>query len=261
MKTRINGVTLGYQMEGQGPPVVLIHGFPLNRAMWRPQMDALRDRFTVITPDLRGFGESSRPLADPSMDTYAGDVLALLDALRHERVALAGLSMGGYVAFRVVARAAGRIGSLIIADSRAGPDSDEARQRRHAAIRRIRSEGPDAFLNEFTAQLVGPTTKAQRPEVLESVRRIVGKPPASSLTAALAALAGRPDSRPLLASITAPTLVLVGEEDTVTPPEAAKEIAAGVRAGRLVAIPQAGHMANLEAPEAFNRAVREFLLT
>ncbi|MGH7429550.1 MAG: alpha/beta fold hydrolase, partial [Candidatus Methylomirabilaceae bacterium] len=235
-------------------------GFPLNRTMWRPQIEALRDRFTVVAPDLRGFGEGAGPVSDLTMDTYAGDVLDLLDALELDRVALAGFSMGGYVAFRVVAKAAGRIRSLVIAGSRAGPDSEEARHGRHAAVERIRTEGPDGFLEEFSVRLVGPTTKAGRPAVLDTVRRIVGKPPASSVTAALAAMAARPDSRPLLASIAAPTLVIVGDEDTVIPPDAGKEIASGVRAGRLVTIPQAGHVSNLEAPEAFNGALREFLL-
>ncbi|MGH2372239.1 MAG: alpha/beta fold hydrolase [bacterium] len=260
MKIERSRVTLGYEREGHGPPVVLIHGFPLNRTMWRPQIEGLRDRFTVVAPDLRGFGDAAGPVNDLTMDTYAGDVLDLLDALELNRVALAGFSMGGYVAFRVVARAAGRIRSLIIAGSRAGPDSEEARRGRHAAIERIRTEGPDGFLEEFSARLVGPTTKAGRPAVLDTVRRIVGKPPASSVTAALAAMAARPDSRPLLASIAAPTLVIVGDEDTVIPPDAGKEIASGVRAGRLVTIPQAGHVSNLEAPEAFNGALREFLL-
>ncbi|MGQ0550216.1 MAG: alpha/beta fold hydrolase [Armatimonadota bacterium] len=261
MKIEVNGVTLAYEREGQGRPVILIHGFPLNRTMWRPQIEALRDRFTVIAPDLRGFGEARGPMNDLTMDTYAGDVVALLDRLEMDRVALAGISMGAYAAFRVVASAAGRIHSLIIADSRAGPDSEEARQARHAAIKRIQTEGPNGFLEEFTARLVGPTTKMERPAVLDAVRQIAGKPPAPSLIAALAAMAARPDSRPLLASITVPTLVIVGEEDSLTPPEAATEIVADVRAGRLVTIPQAGHLSNLEAPEAFNRALREFLLT
>jgi pimeloyl-ACP methyl ester carboxylesterase len=222
MQVEVNGVRLGYEMEGHGPPVVLIHGFPLSRAMWRPQVEALRDRFTVILPDLRGFGESDVPQGDLTMDTYADDVLGLLDALGYDRVALGGCSMGGYVAFRIVARAAARIRALLIADSRAGADSDEGRERRHAAIRRIHAEGPEGFLSEFTAQLVGPTTKARRPAVLEAVRQIVGTPPASSLTTGLAAMATRPDSRPLLASVTVPTLVVVGEEDTSTPPAAAE---------------------------------------
>jgi 3-oxoadipate enol-lactonase len=260
MKIERNEVTLGYEKEGQGPPVVLIHGFPLNKAMWRPQIDALRDRCTLVAPDLRGFGEAAGPVNDVTMDTYADDVLSLLDSLGMDRVALAGFSMGGYVAFRIVAKAAARISSFILACSRAGPDSEEARQGRYKTIERIRTEGPGGFLEEFTGRLVGATTKATRPAVLETVRRIVGKPPAASLTAALAAMATRPDSLPLLAKIAVPTLVIVGEEDTVMPADAGKEIAAGVQAGRLVTIPKAGHVSNLEAPEAFNQALQEFLL-
>lgn len=259
MQVQVNGIKLGVEKLGQGTPVVLIHGFPLTRAMWRPQMDALRDRFTFIAPDLRGFGESAGPTDDITMDTYAEDVIGLLDALEVERVALVGCSMGGYVAFRVMARAAPRIRALVMADSRAGPDSAEARERRYAAVRRIQTEGPEGFVNDFTSQLVGPTTKARRPAVVDEVRRIIGTPPPSSLAAALNALAARPDSRPLLPSISAPTLAIVGEEDTLTPPDAAREIATGVPAGRVVIIPQAGHLSNLEAPDAFNEALLGFL--
>lgn len=257
----IDGTALGYSIEGRGPALVLLHGFPLNRAMWEPQVAALRDRFTVITPDLIGFGESDPP-SDPdkmTMDTFAGAVVRLLDTLGHDRIILGGFSMGGYVLFRVVAQAAARIGALVIADSRAGADSDEARQRRMATIARIREQGPDAFLTEFTAGLVGASTKATRPGVLESIRRLVGTPPVPTLTGALAAMAARPDSRPLLAKIAVPTLVLVGEEDTITPPDAAKEMASGIRGARLVTIPAAGHAANIEAPQAFNAALLDFV--
>lgn len=260
MQVNVNGVRLGYEVEGHGPPIVLIHGFPLNRTMWRPQVAALRDRFTVIVPDLRGFGESEVPGDHLTMDTYADDVVGLLDRLGYDRVALGGCSMGGYVVFRVLARAASRVGAVLIADSRAGPDSEEGRERRYAAITRIQTEGPAGFLGEFTAQLVGPTTKARRPAVVEAVRQIVGTPPAASLAAALAAIATRPDSRPMLASVEVPALVTVGEEDTLTPVSAAEEIVSGLPSGRLVTIPAAGHLANLEAPDAFNQAVGEFLL-
>lgn len=263
MRHVIDGTALGYAVEGQGPPLVLLHGFPLSRAMWSAQVAALRDRFAVITPDFRGFGESDPP-GDPehtTMDTYAGDVLRLLDALGYDRVILGGLSMGGYVLFRVLARAADRIGALVIADSRAGADSDEGRQRRHAAIARIRAEGTAGFLTDFVAGLVGSTTKAQRPRVVEAVKRICGSPPESALTGALGAMASRPDSRPLLASITVPTLVLVGDEDMLTPQDAAKEMASAIRGARLVTIPAAGHLSNLEAPEVFNNALLDFVRT
>jgi pimeloyl-ACP methyl ester carboxylesterase len=260
VRIAVDGMTMGYTVEGQGPPVVLLHGFPLNRAMWGPQVEALRGRFTVITPDLLGFGESDVPPAPDrmTMDTFADAVLRLLDALGHERVILGGFSMGGYVLFRVYALAPGRVGGLIIADSRAGPDSDEARQRRMGAIARIREQGPEGFVGDFIAGLVGATTKNRSPRFLETVRRLVGTPPVPALVGALTAMAGRPDSRPLLASVAVPTLVLVGEEDTITPPDAAREMASGIRGARLVTIPAAGHLANLEVADLFNASLLDF---
>ncbi|MGQ0568751.1 MAG: alpha/beta fold hydrolase [Armatimonadota bacterium] len=260
MHVEVSGIRLGYEIDGQGPALVLLHAFPLNRAMWRPQVAALRDRFTIITPDFRGFGESDIPSGALTMDDYAQDVLRLLDALGQTRVMLGGCSIGGYVAFRVLARAADRISAVLIADSRAEPDTEEGRQRRHAAIKRIEADGPSVFLEEFASLLVGPTTKAQRPGVIAAVRQIIGSPDPRSLIAALSALATRPDSRPLLPSITAPTLVVVGEEDTVTPPASSEEMVGALPHARMITIPGAGHLANLEAPEAFNRATREFLL-
>jgi pimeloyl-ACP methyl ester carboxylesterase len=260
MQREIAGVKLGYDQNGQGPPVVFLHAFPLNRAMWGSQVAALRDRFTVITPDYRGFGESDAPTGPLTMDDYATDVLRLLDALGHRQVILGGCSIGGYVSFRILAAAPERVRALVIADSRAEPDNEEGRQRRHAAIARIKAEGPVGFVEDFAAGLVGPTTKAQRPGVASTVRSIIGSPNPAGLTAALAALASRPDSRPLLPSINIPALVIVGEEDALTPPASAEVMATGMPRATLVKIPGAGHLANLEAPEAFNRALRTFLL-
>jgi pimeloyl-ACP methyl ester carboxylesterase len=260
MQIAVSGVKLGYDQNGQGPAVVLLHAFPLNRAMWGSQVAALRDRFTVITPDYRGFGESDPPSGPLTMNDYASDVLGLLDALGVRQAILGGCSIGGYVAFRIMATAPERVRALVIADSRAEPDSDEARQRRHAAIARIQSEGPVGFVEEFAAGLVGPTTKAQRPGVASTVRSIIGSPNPAGLTAALAALASRPDSRPLLPSVTVPSLVLVGEEDALTPPASSEAMAQAMPRATLVKIPGAGHLANLEAPEAFNRALRSFVL-
>ncbi|MDR7418936.1 MAG: alpha/beta fold hydrolase [Armatimonadota bacterium] len=261
MQVNVAGVRLGYEVTGTGPPVVLLHAFPLNRAMWGPQVAALRDRFTVITPDYRGFGESDLPAGALTMDDYARDVLGLLDVLGHRRVILGGCSLGGYVAFRVVAQAADRVSALILADTRAEPDTDEGRQRRHAAIERIEREGPTGFVEEFAANLVGPTTKAQRPGVASALRQIIGTPAPRGLTAALAAMAGRPDSRPLLASIAVPSLIVVGEEDALTPPASAEVMAQGIPNAKLAVIPAAGHLACLEVPEAFNRIIRDFLIS
>ncbi|MDR7521712.1 MAG: alpha/beta fold hydrolase [Armatimonadota bacterium] len=260
MHVEISGTRLGYGLDGDGPPLVLLHAFPLNRQMWRPQVGVLRDRFTVITPDLRGFGESDVPGGPFTLDDCAQDLLGLLDVLGHRRVVLGGCSIGGYIAFRILARAADRVSALILADTRAEPDSEEARQRRQAAIARIEKEGPEGFLHDLLQQLVGPTTKTQRPGVVSTVRQIIGSPDPRSLTAALSALATRPDSRPLLSAVAIPALVVVGEEDVLTPPEASEAMVAAMPNARLVRIPDAGHLSNLEVPEAFNRAVREFLL-
>jgi pimeloyl-ACP methyl ester carboxylesterase len=261
MYLQFGGARLGYELDGSGPPLVLLHAFPLNRAMWGPQVAALRDRFTVITPDLRGFGESDVPTDPWTMDDYAKDVLAMLDILGQRRVTLGGCSMGGYVAFRVLAQAPERVSALLLADTRAEPDTDEGRERRRAGIERIQREGAAGFVEEFAANLVGPTTKAQRPGVAAALRQIIGVPEPAGLTAALAAMANRPDSRPALPSITAPALVIVGEEDTLTPPSASEAMARAIPNARLSVIPAAGHLANLEAPETFNRMVREFLLS
>ncbi len=260
MRIEVGTNSLGYEVAGEGPALVLLHAFPLNRAMWKPQVDALRDRFKVVTPDFRGFGESGLPGGPMTVEEYAIDTLGLLDQLGIDSFVLGGCSMGGYVAFRIAAQAPKRVKALVLADTRAEADSEEGRQRRSAAIARIDSEGPGGFLEEFAAQVVGPTTREQRPQVVRAVREVVGSPPAESLTAALSALGARPDSTPLLTSITVPALVVVGEEDTLTPPSCAEAIAAGIRGALLFKIPGAGHLANMEAAEAFNGAARAFLL-
>ncbi|MDR7554817.1 MAG: alpha/beta hydrolase [Armatimonadota bacterium] len=259
MHLEVNGQRLWVHTWGTGPPVVLLHGFPLNGAMWRVQGEALADGWQVVAPDFRGFGDSDPPGAPVSLDAYAEDVLRVADALGLSRFVLGGLSMGGYVVFRVLARAADRVAAVILADTRADPDTDEGRQRRFDAIARIEREGPDGFLADFTATLVGATTRAHGSEVLEAVRAMARRAHPRGLTAALAAMAARPDSRPLLARLTVPVLVLVGEEDTLAPPEVARTMAAATPRGQLVVIPAAGHLSNLERPDVFTAAVRTFL--
>ncbi|MDR7487139.1 MAG: alpha/beta fold hydrolase [Armatimonadota bacterium] len=254
-----NGVRVHYQTWGRGRPVVLLHGFPLSGAMWRPQGEGLSERWQVVAPDFRGFGASDPPTGAMTLEDYADDVLRVTDALGLSRFVLGGLSMGGYVVFRVLAKAAGRVDAVILADTRADPDTEEGRRRRFDGIARIEREGPEGFLADFTAALVGPTTRAHRTDVLEAVHSMACAAHPRGLTVALAAIAARPDSRPLLSGLAVPVLVVVGEEDTVTPPDAARAMAAAIPGARLVVVPGAGHLANLERPEAFTAAVREFL--
>lgn len=248
---------LAYDDQGQGVPVVLLHGFPFSRRMWSSQAGALANTCRVITPDLSGFGAS--PGAPESLDQLAAEVHALVDALHLAPIVLGGFSMGGYVVLRYVARHPDQLRALLLLDTRAEPDAPEARERRFAGIDRIQREGPAGFLDDFAGLVVSPRTAQTRPEVVTEVRRLMEGTAVASLIGGLRAMAERPDSTPLLAGITVPTLVVVGEDDRATPVESARKMAAAIPGADLVIIPAAGHVSNIEQPRAFNQALVEFV--
>jgi pimeloyl-ACP methyl ester carboxylesterase len=252
--------TISFDDVGAGPPVVLLHAFPLARAMWRPQVEALQDAYRVIAPDLRGFGGSAGFTGTPSVGRMADDVAALLADLRVQGpVALGGLSMGGYVALAFARRHPGRLRALILADTKAEADDAEGRANRDRMIAFAREHPARAVIDQLLPRLVSPETAARRPEVVEEVRAIASEQAGAAIVAALEALRDRPDASPYLGAITVPTLVLVGSDDTLTPPARAQALAAAIGGARLVTIPGAGHLSNLEQPERFNAAVRAFL--
>ena len=257
MKIALRGTTLAYDDQGQGIPVILIHGFPFSRRMWTPQIEALAPVCRVVTPDLRGFGESDG--APESMDQLADDVHALVEALALPAFVLAGFSMGGYVVFRYLAAHAERLRALMLLDTRAEPDAPEARQRRFAGIERIQREGPGGFLDDFTKLVLSARTAQARPEVAAEVRRLMEGAKVESLVGGLRAMAERPDSTPLLAGVRVPTLVVVGEDDQATPVGSSRAIAGAIPGAELIIIPGAGHVSNLEQPDAFNQALLRFL--
>lgn len=258
MRREINGTTLGFEVTGSGETVLFLHAFPLHRAMWEEQVAALSGRARVLTVDFRGFGESAVGAGPYRLELSADDVLALAGALGVERATVVGLSMGGYVAFRLVERAPAFARALVLADTRAEPDTPEAKARRSALAERVEREGM-AAMADFVGGLLGPTSKAERPEVAARVQRIIGQPHPRAVAETVRALGERPDSRLLLARIGVPTLVLVGEEDTLTPPDSARVIASAVPGARLTVIPRSGHLSNLEAAETFNRELMTFL--
>lgn len=257
MIATLNGIRLAWDDQGQGMPVVLLHGFPFTRWMWRPQTPALARGHRVITPDFRGFGDSGG--LPERLEQLAEDVHALVEHLGLPRFVLGGFSMGGYVAFRYLARHADRLAGLMLLDTRAEPDSEEGRQRRYAAIERIRAEGPAGYLEEFARLVVSPKTLASRPETMAEVRRLMEGARPDALAAGLRAMAERPDSTPLLGTVAVPTLVVVGEDDKATPVESSRAMAASIPGAELVIIPDAGHMCNVEQPEAFTAALLMFL--
>jgi pimeloyl-ACP methyl ester carboxylesterase len=250
-------------VEIRGPehalPVVLLHAFPLSRRMWDPQLDALQRDHRVLAPDLRGFGDSPDDGFPRTLERYVDDLLAMLDALERRPVVLVGLSMGGYVALRTMEREPDRVRALVLADTRSEPDDDAARLRRARSVEELRGRDGRAWAREVAAALVGPSTVGDHPERLAAVEAMIGANDPRGMAAALVAMAARTATTAALASVRVPTLVLVGAEDTLTPPDAAVALVRAVSGARLTVLPGAGHLSNLEAPEAFNRALLDFL--
>lgn len=252
----LNGTRLAYREAGEGLPLLLVHAFPLSGAMWQPQLDGLAPHMRVIAPDLRGFGDS--PLGQPpaTLEQYADDLAALLDGLGIAQTALGGLSMGGYIAFAFLRKYRERVTALVLADTRAGPDSEEARQGRQRNAELAEREGAAPIAAQMLPKLLAPSAA---PELRAQVEALIQANHGPGIAAALRCMAARPDSSLLLPTIDVPTLVLVGTEDTLTPPEEARAIQASVASSTLVEIPGAAHLANLEAPEPFNAALRTLL--
>jgi pimeloyl-ACP methyl ester carboxylesterase len=253
-------MSLHHTEAGAGVPLVLLHAFPLSSAMWAGQREGLADLCRVITPDQRGFGGSPLGEEPPSLDRAADDVVALLDRLGVDRVVLGGLSMGGYVAMRFLARYPERVRALVLADTKATADPPEIREKRELQAQRITGAGGRETLSaDLLPVIVGRSTTERRPDVLEAVRAFVAVAPLESAAWASRAMAVRPDSLDVLAAADVPALVIVGEEDTLTPVADAEAMVAALPQGRLVQIGAAGHLSAVEDPAAFTAAVREFV--
>jgi 3-oxoadipate enol-lactonase len=243
--------------EGRGEPVVLLHAFPLDGSMWDAERTELAKSHRVIVPDLSGFGRSDAASPPQSLDQHAEDVVRIMDSLGIARAAVAGLSMGGYIAFALARRHPMRLSRLILADTRAAPDSPEGRRARDENIALVQREGVAALVERLLPKLL---SERASPPVVTRVRALGGRQSAAALTSALAAMRDRPDSTPLLTSIAVPTLVIVGEADAISPPAEARAMAASLPAGDVAVIDGAGHLANLESPAAFMAALRRGLL-
>ena len=257
-RVTVNGVNLAVDVAGEGPAVLLIHGYPLDRTLWRHQVDHLVG-YRRIAPDLRGMGLSDAPDLGYSMTTYADDLAALLDSLAVDDVVVVGLSLGGYIAFEFVRRWRRRVRGLVLMDTRAEADSAEARRARDSAAAAVRDGGPATIADAMMPRLFAQESLTEAPSA-DEVRRMILASPAAGLSGALAAMRDRPDSTPLLPTLGGlPVLVVVGEEDRVTPPETARAMAEAIPGARLHVVPGAGHLPPIEQPAATTRLLAEFL--
>ncbi len=258
-RVTVRSVQLYMRSAGTGVPVVLLHAFPLSSAMWLAQREGLAAACRVITPDLRGFGGSRLGDDEPSIDLMADDVAAVLDREGVERAVIGGQSMGGYVTMAFCRRHPDRVLGVILADTKAGQDADQARQNRERIARQVESDGTGVLVEEVLPGLIGTTTRERRAMVYGRVRGLVQAAPPGAVAWAQRAMAGRPDSFDTLAALKTPALVIVGEEDRLTTREDAEAMLRAVPDGRLAVIERAGHLSAVEQPEAFNAAVAAFV--
>lgn len=261
MDTTINGHRLFYLEAGdpQGLPVVFIHGFPFSHGMWQPQLQALPAGIRAIAYDLYGLGASDPGDGQYTIEGHVDDLIALLDCLSLNKAVLVGLSMGGYIALRALERNPDRVLAAVLCDTRSEADANEVKLRRAAQIKAVKEEGPVAFAEGFLKAVFAPESFERRPEAVAMIRAIVEATPPRSIAGTLLALAARSDTTASLEKIQVPVLILVGEKDQTTPVEAAKAMHARIPGSKLEILPGAGHLSNLENPEAFNRCLWEFL--
>jgi 3-oxoadipate enol-lactonase len=258
MQTQVNGITVAYNDQGSGLPIIFLHAFPLNRTMWANQEQVLSSQFRIITIDLRGHGESDAPLWRYTLDQSADDVGALLDQLAIRQALFVGLSMGGYLLFAFYRKYSACVKGMVLADTRAQADTDEGKAGRFQMAQTAYKQGPSAIADLMIPKLLSPATIRTRPEIVQNVRSMIEGNQISGIAGDLMAMAERPDSVPLLEYIACPTQIIVGELDQATPPSDARLMAEQIPGARLALIPSAAHLANLEQPGAFNKIVTTF---
>ena len=254
----INGTRFNYSERGAGTPLVLVHGFPLDNRVWDEQVAGLSDRFRVIAPDLRGFGQTRSEQAF-SMESLADDLHQLLTKIGARPCVLAGLSMGGYVALTYDARYPTDLKGLVLVDTRAEADSTEAKQGREKMIETVRASGSVAVASAMMPKMLAPDAQQGRPELMQKLRGIMEACPAKTIEHALAAMRDRRDFRDRLASIAVPTLIVVGDQDAITPPAMSEFMAREIPKAKLIVIKGSGHMSPMEQPGQVNQVLRTFV--
>lgn len=261
MKVQINNTIINYAQFGseKGDPLVFLHGFPFDSSMWEPQIKSLPENIRAITLDFRGHGQSDVGNAHYSIEFFADDVIALLDFLGISNAVICGLSMGGYVALRLVERHPDRVNALVLCDTRSESDTNEGRVKRASTVRSVQADGVKGFAENFVKAVFAPRSFETAESEIVRIKNIIENTSPLSICGTLLALAARTDTTESLKRIDVPTLILVGEHDTLTPPSASIEMQKLIHGSELFVVPDAAHMSNLENPEFFNEKLFSFL--
>lgn len=260
MKIQLNGMTLAYDTAGEGKPILFVHGYPLSRKIWEPQISGLAMFSRIVAPDLRGHGESDKIPGPYSVDLLADDCNNLLDTLGiTQPVVIAGLSMGGYIALAFYRKYADRMSGLILTATRAGSDSPEVKLNRDKAIDLARSSGSIAIVDGMINKMLSPLTYKNNPSLVDHVREIMVGTSVEGIVGALTAMKDRPDSSSMLKSIAKPVLIIHGNEDQLIPVTEAIKMYEEIPNSELVTINEAGHLLNMEKPTMFNQAIQNFI--
>jgi 3-oxoadipate enol-lactonase len=255
------GPSFSFVDEGdkQALPVVFLHAFPYHSDMWQPQREALSARARFIAFDASGLGRRKSHTSAYMLEHSVDDLLAVLDHLGIEKCVLCGLSMGGYVALRAVARAPERVRGLILANTQAAADTDAARLGRAEGVRLLERDGAEAFVEQQIKRQLSPHSQATRPELIARLKELTAGANEGGIAASLVAIATRSDQSQKLKEIRVPTLVIAGADDVVTPPALAQFLAEQIPKATLHVLANAGHLTNLEAEAEFTRLLTEFL--
>lgn len=260
MQIRINNFEMSYAESGSGTPLLFIHGFPLSKAIWTPQLETLSSDFRIITPDLRGHGASQAVPGAYSMEQLSDDLNALLDGLQvNQPVVVCGHSMGGYIAFEFFRRYASRTAGLILTATRAAADSPEGKAGRDQAVEKVQHDGVNPIVEGMLPKIVSQDTFETQPELVEKIKQIMMGTSTEGVTGALLAMKERPDSVPTLPEINVPALVIHGAGDQIIPQADAEQMAADISDCQLLILDGAGHMPSLEDDRKFNHAVMDFM--
>ncbi len=259
-RIQLDQLQLHVTRRGAGPPLLLVHGFPLDHQMWASQIQDLAEDFDVIAPDLRGFGHSDGQGETVTMEQFADDLAQLLDALHVEQpVVFCGLSMGGYVAWQFWRRHRARLAQLILCDTRAIADTPEVAAARRETAQLVLQRGPTVLVDAMITKLFAAQTLRQKRSLVAATIRVIEAAQAAGIAAALRGMAQRVDVTAWLPEIDVPTLVLVGQHDAISNVAEMQRIADTIPGSHFAVIPASGHMAPLEAPIHVNKTIREFL--